>query len=168
MVREHSSLAQFRERLRQSRLDRGWSQADLAKHLADKGFGHIYPTTIAKIENRERTVRIDEAAAIADVLGTSVDALMGRTIDDDAELTYALRGLTSAAKRSAEQVQDIVRAIGQARDDIGAGDFSGRDLLQADVKRALQRLEAAQGALATVGQFERGMKPAPTPGEIGK
>jgi len=41
-------------------------------------------TTIAKIEKGERSVRIDEAAGIAELIETSVDALPGRAVPDDA------------------------------------------------------------------------------------
>ena len=53
-------------------------QRELADKLADKGI-NMHWTTIAKIEKGgERSVRIDEAAAFADVFGVSVDHLLGR------------------------------------------------------------------------------------------
>lgn len=169
MVREHPSLAQFRERMKQGRIDRGWSQVDLANLLSNKGIGKVYGTTIAKIENRERTVRIDEAAAIAELFETSVDAMMGRNIGEDAEVDYVVRGITSSALRSAEEVRGIASALKQASEDLNAlGDFAGRSVLQENIKRTLRRLDAAQGALATTAEFQRGMKAAPTPEEMGR
>lgn len=70
------SESQFRENLRRERETRNWSQAHLAKLLSAKGLG-VYPTTVAKIEAGERAARIDEVVAVADLLGVSVDALVG-------------------------------------------------------------------------------------------
>jgi len=65
--------ARFRKRVKKQRDRRGWSQADVAKMLGDKGIKGIYPTTVAKIESGERAVRIDEATALADLFETRLD-----------------------------------------------------------------------------------------------
>ena len=51
----------------------------MAKLLKDKGFS-TYTTTIHKIENGQRPVPLDEAAAIADLFDMSLDSLLGRGI----------------------------------------------------------------------------------------
>ncbi|MGH6683963.1 MAG: helix-turn-helix transcriptional regulator [Pseudolabrys sp.] len=108
MGRQSASETRFRERVRDERERRKWSQADLAKMLKDKGIHSIYPTTIAKIESGERAVRIDEAAAIADLFDVSLDVLMGlRGVDDDA--AYALTVL-------ADEAQQLTPAVVQIRD----------------------------------------------------
>ena len=77
------------------RKDRKWTQRELADKLADKGI-NMHWTTIAKIEKGgERSVRIDEAAAFADVFGVSVDHLLGRRARPGADRDFALRQLTS-------------------------------------------------------------------------
>lgn len=159
----------FRDRVREGRKALQWSQADLAKHLSERGIGVVHPSVIGKIEAGERSVRVDEAAAIADLFNVSVDSLLGRRIDEDAERDYALRSITSSAQRAADQVRDILEATERARDGIaGLDDFPGRRVLQADIKRALQKLEAAQGALTTMARFERGSTPAPTQEDLGR
>ena len=57
--------------------------------LQNRGFEHIYSTTVAKIESGERAVRIDEAAALADLFDVSVDALLGRNVERTGNLAYA-------------------------------------------------------------------------------
>ena len=49
------------------------SQADLARHVG------VHQTVISKIERGERSVRLDEAYAIAAALRTTVDVLAGET-----------------------------------------------------------------------------------------
>jgi transcriptional regulator with XRE-family HTH domain len=128
----------------------------------------MHPTSLAKIEKGERSVRIDEAAAIADLLNTSVDSLLGRNVDAGAEVDYMVRSITSTAERSAGQVRSIARTIEDARSELGAIEFNGRDVLESGVKRAHRALIAAQGALASVADFEVGMTAAPTTEEIDK
>ena len=65
--------------MRRERKSRGLSLAQLAKLLQAKGIKRIYPTTIAKIEYGERPAKLDEAIALADVFGVSLDALVGRS-----------------------------------------------------------------------------------------
>jgi transcriptional regulator with XRE-family HTH domain len=108
MGRQSALETRFRERVTDARKFRKWSQADLAKKLKDKGIHGIYPTTVAKIESGERAVRIDEAAALADLFDMSLDVLMGRRgIDDDA--AYALTVL-------ADEAQQLTPAVVQIRD----------------------------------------------------
>jgi transcriptional regulator with XRE-family HTH domain len=78
----------FREHLKTERESRGWSQTELAKMLSDSLRNPVHWTTIAKIEKGDRSVRIDEAAAVADLFDMSVDALLGRQGPDDT--TFAL------------------------------------------------------------------------------
>src|SRR4051794_147506 len=97
---------QFRKRVRLEREKRDWTQAQLAEMLEARGIP-MHWTSIAKIENGPRSVRIEEAAAIADFFNTSVDSLLGRNIDAGAEVEYMVRSITSNAERAAGQVRDI-------------------------------------------------------------
>jgi transcriptional regulator with XRE-family HTH domain len=56
----------FSKRLRAERERRKWTQTELADQLDAKGIP-MHWTTIAKIEKGDRSVRIDEAAGIADL-----------------------------------------------------------------------------------------------------
>lgn len=71
--------ASFVERMVRSREDRGYSQADLVRRLRENGWQSVHPTTISRIEKRERPVRIGEAARIATALGVELDELLPRT-----------------------------------------------------------------------------------------
>jgi hypothetical protein len=58
----------------------------LTKPAGSSGPGRtMHWTTIAKIEKGERLVRIDEAAAIADLFETSVDVLLGRSATEGSD-----------------------------------------------------------------------------------
>lgn len=80
----------------------------MAEMLSAKGIAPIHPTTLAKIEAGTRSVRINEAVAIADLLDVSLDALLGRQRPDDSTLTFAMTTLLDYA-------QDTSNQIGQAR-----------------------------------------------------
>src|ERR1700731_4102268 len=73
MGKQSAAETRFRERVQEERGRRKWSRADLAKMLQNKGFEHIYASTVAKIEYGERSVRIDEATAIADLFDVPLD-----------------------------------------------------------------------------------------------
>jgi transcriptional regulator with XRE-family HTH domain len=130
MVRVTAVEARFRERVRQERESRKWSQADLAKLLSDKGIKGIYPTTIAKIEGGERAVRIDEAAALAELFDVSLDALLGRRPGVQTnELAFQLRLLRDAARQSSQQVWASMETIREQLEELPA-EFEGADMLQ--------------------------------------
>jgi hypothetical protein len=102
----------FSKALKEQRDGRKWSQSQLEKMLAEKGV-HLHWTTIAKIEKGERSVRIDEAAALADLFDTSVDALLGRQLPDDTTLTFAMMNVMSYAGDAGKK---ITQARGTATD----------------------------------------------------
>ncbi len=102
--------------MRRERERRGWTQAELAAKLAEVGV-NLHPSAIAKIELREvvrpRTIRLDEAQAIAYVLGLPLEEMSRTSIDrfddlmvyigqtlirmrDDATTVYALVGEAEA------------------------------------------------------------------------
>lgn len=130
MGRETSVEARFRERIRREREERKLSQAELAEMLGGKGIKGIYPTTIAKIESGERAVRIDEAAALADLFEVSVDALMGRSPDSQtSELAFELRNLRDTTRRFYLQVHEAHDVISGLIGDL-PWDFDGYDRLE--------------------------------------
>lgn len=73
-----SAEDRFGRRVRVEREARGWTQADLAKRIEPSGIS-LHPSAIAKIELRDvakpRAIRLDEARAIADAFGISVDEM---------------------------------------------------------------------------------------------
>lgn len=71
----------FARRLKQERERLGLSQADLALRLSELLGSTVYPTAITKIERLARSVKLEEAVAIAEVLGTPLAVLL---VDRDA------------------------------------------------------------------------------------
>jgi transcriptional regulator with XRE-family HTH domain len=86
---------------RQAREDKGWSQAYVAKKLKAKGIDNMHPTTVAKLEAGDREVKLDEAAALADLYGKSLDAMLGKGMPDERSLTFALVNVSSYAGMAA-------------------------------------------------------------------
>jgi transcriptional regulator with XRE-family HTH domain len=122
--------ARFRDRVKNQRERRKWSQADLSKMLSGKGIKGIYPTTIAKIESGERAVRIDEAAALADLFEVSLDALLGRGASAPRnELAYVLRLLRDTAGESSHQVGAAMEKIREQLEELPE-EFDGGDALR--------------------------------------
>lgn len=139
MARGSVAEDQFRMRLREERERRNLSQADVAKRLGDMGVDGIYATTIAKMENGERAVRVDEAAAIADLFETSVDVLTGREMrpGDEQESLY-LTALLDATRQAKDQLfrsrrNFDMRLIAVVGDEIG--DFFTDDAAHAVMER---------------------------------
>jgi transcriptional regulator with XRE-family HTH domain len=106
----------FRKRLKDERDRRGWSQEELAKRLGERGVA-VHASTIAKIETDARAIRLDEAAAIADLFGLSLDTLLGRKAVEDNQ-GHAISVL-------AEEAQRLISDLSQIRDRL---DRAYRDL----------------------------------------
>lgn len=121
MGRENFWQVQFRKKLRLERERRGWSQAQVSQSLKGKGIDNMYPTTVAKIESGDREVKLDEAAAIADLFEMSLDALVARGSAKrrDDEFTFYLRRLRENARQRAGQVADLSWSITGDLDDVG-------------------------------------------------
>src|SRR6185312_5282971 len=113
----------FGKRVKAKRDARGWSQADMAKMLSDRGIHPMHPTTVAKIEAGDRSVRITEAVGIADLFEVSVDSLLGRKPGAQrSEQTYLLRAL----RQSSDQVWAALETIRELLEELPA-EFDGAD-----------------------------------------
>lgn len=106
MGRKPSAEDYFRKRLRAERERRKWSQAHMAKLLSQKGID-VHPTTIAKIEAGDRSARIDEVAAIADLLEVPLDTLLGRPATPKSDRLHAFQALVDAAYQAKEEVSAL-------------------------------------------------------------
>lgn len=117
----------FRKRCKLERERRGWSQADMSKLLAEKKIG-ISTTAVAKLEAGTREVKIDEAAAIADTFGVSLDSLLGRT-GGQSDKSHAMAVLAAEAARLIPAVTDMTEKVRQSYDDLqdefGFSEISG-------------------------------------------
>ncbi|MFC9768336.1 helix-turn-helix domain-containing protein [Rhodococcus jostii] len=118
MAASDTAESRFGLRVRLERESRKWSQAELAQRVSELGV-MMHPTTITKIESRDgdrpRSIRLDEAHALAQVFGTSVDALIGvapaydrRAAVEELAATAGLFG-----KRLARELDDLEKAQGR-------------------------------------------------------
>lgn len=147
----------YRERVSHERRLRAWSQAELAKMLADKGIKGIYTTTVAKIESGERAVRIHEAAALADIFDTTVDSMLGRRpAAGDEEFAYALRQLRDGTAQHRADLQRIAAHLNNVSEDVQLGCLVPANLtdewqeLTSYIDRAIADLEGAQYLIGEV------------------
>ena len=131
MGRKERTEVYFRKRLKRERDSRGWSQSEMAKLLSDNGIP-MHPTTIAKIEAGDRTVRIDEATGIADLLGLGLDGLLGRKGMED-DQSHAMSVLAEEAQKIGIEVGDMMDRLRLAYADLEAQfDFAAFDEHMAD------------------------------------
>ena len=84
--------------------------------LSDKGINPMHPTTVAKIEAGDRSVRINEAVGIADLFEVSLDSLLGRKpgAPQRSELTYLLRALRQSSQQviaALESVHELLEEL---------------------------------------------------------
>jgi transcriptional regulator with XRE-family HTH domain len=141
----------FRKALSRLRDRDGLTQAQLAAELEHRGLS-MHWTTVAKIEKGDRSVRIDEAAAIADVFNVSVDALLGRSAPAGTDFMHALRGVLDAKEQARQAVSVHQRMLSEAADSLAGVDTTGRYAeLVADCEAACNVLDRAEQALAAIG-----------------
>jgi Helix-turn-helix len=128
-----------------------WTQKELADKLADKGVS-LHWTTIAKIEKGQRGVRLDEAAAFADVLNCSVDHLLGRRSRPAADRDFAMQRLATSVVDAQRSVQVSMRDITITCTDIVDLDAEGKfaDVIAA-VRKGVDQLDDVARELARIG-----------------
>lgn len=73
----------FIRRLRAERERQSMSQAALARKMAEVLGVNVDPSAVTRIEQQTRTVRLDEAVAMADVLGVPLATLLLQDDSDD-------------------------------------------------------------------------------------
>lgn len=119
----------FADRLREERVRAGFSQAALAERLTEVLSQAIDASAITRIEKHERTVKLDEAVMIAEVLEVPLTTLLrGReTVDEKvADLRRSLREAKWRASNAEEELQ-------KAQDEM------------AYIRRSIAELEALRG-----------------------
>lgn len=105
------SDTRFGKRVKVGRDRRRWTQETMAKMLSDNGIP-MGPTTVAKIEAGDRSVRINEAAGIADLFEVSLDSLLGRSsAARHSALTDQLHVLLDTAEESHQQIRAMAESI---------------------------------------------------------
>lgn len=107
----------FARRLREERQRAGLSQAALAGRLSELVDRRIDPSALARSETGERAVRLDEAAAIADILDVPLGAMLRDRDAVDDEIHELQRDLGMAkwragqAEAAFQEAQDAMQGI---------------------------------------------------------
>lgn len=95
------------ERIRQERINRGWSQEHMAELCGYKG-----KASISKIETAGNELSSKKIRLMAEVLGVSIPYLMGWTAQPDVQfLPKEDEDLILAYRQASESRQEAVRAL---------------------------------------------------------
>jgi transcriptional regulator with XRE-family HTH domain len=104
----HGAERHFAANLRATREDRGLSQAELARRMAEKGWPW-HQQTVGRVEAAQRVVRLGEAKDLASILETTVDALGEPTTENG--IVRALLGASTAARKAWQQQAEGTLAL---------------------------------------------------------
>jgi transcriptional regulator with XRE-family HTH domain len=155
MDNESETAARFRQRVKAERDRRGWTQTQLAEKLSANGI-RVQWSAIAKLESGARRVRLDEAAAIADTFGTSLETLMGRRPRPVADLRYQIDTLLDAVRAAAWHVPLLAATARERATELADADSEGIwTELADDALAACDVLDVAVAALGSVGLGQR-------------
>ena len=146
------SAEHFAEQVRLARERNGWTQSELADRMSTKT-DQVHWTTVAKMERGERSVRISEAAVLADLFDTTVDALLGRKARRGDETDYLVTTAVDTARRSGMELAAIQTALSDAFADIE--DIEGLEALHTAAARVDDALQLAGDGLARIAYFRR-------------
>ena len=106
------------QRIKEKRLERGWSQRDLAARM-----GYSNHSTLAKIETGKVDLNQSKIAQFADVLGTTPSYLMGwedkkekpaQTDELSEKKKILMRFVESVPEEKADLVLRVIRSIVEA------------------------------------------------------
>lgn len=119
-----NSEENFAANLRARRDEIGMSQEELAREMTERGFG-FHQATVYKIETGARRVRLAEADALADALGTNVGRLTwppeqnrhAAAVEQSADrLLYAYNEIGAATRRLLAERDRLRRALARLRE----------------------------------------------------
>lgn len=107
-------LDPFRRIIRERRTNAGMTLSDLAAEMERRGV-RMHKTSIAKIETTDRTVTVPEMACLADIFGTTMDALYGRRPDVLEDKMFLLHTLATDLEAVAPALRQMrVNLMGSA------------------------------------------------------
>ncbi len=98
--------------IRALRQARGWSQADLAAGVQDRGFP-LQQTQVARVENGSRPLRVNEAAAFAAVLGVDLVDLLHRLARPGRSELGDLRRTVESLRRNVQNLSNEADRLGR-------------------------------------------------------
>ncbi len=118
MKRYSTDQRQLARRIRWEQQRRGWTNADLALALRDRGCA-VDVTALSKVKSGKRAVSLEEAVALADLFETTVDGLL-KDVEWalSAELNAVLNELDQRRREvlavTAQTVKTVRRAVALA------------------------------------------------------
>ncbi|MFK0002558.1 helix-turn-helix domain-containing protein [Paenarthrobacter sp. NPDC090522] len=98
----------FAENVRRLREERGWSQSELARRMVEAGWSAYNQMAISRTEKNERSVRLGEAIAIAELFDVNLSTMMSPTHQVDLELH--LHQMFEAHSRLQKAADDFLEA----------------------------------------------------------
>lgn len=138
--------ARFAENVKLERERLGWSQGELARRLREEGgLSNFHQTTVSRVEKGERPVRLAEARAIAQVLGSRVSLLVMsneryRPLQRFASCLHDLREAHAALGDARSELDGaraaLVYAMGELTSILEEGESFWADSLDAETTRA--------------------------------
>lgn len=133
----------FGQRVRELRTERGWSQSELGKRM--KAYGHdLSQTTVAKLENGKRPIRLNEAQALCDIFGVAFSDLAEH--DDGTPGLVGVQAVLTGRRRHFEtMLRDVAEKIAttQAERDVAAARLDQLHRQQDEYSAKLEETEAA-------------------------
>src|SRR5699024_4589604 len=99
----------FVRNMQKLREQRGWSQGELARRMQEVGWTSFHQTTVSRIEQGLRPVRLGESRGIAEVLGSSVDQMIRP--GDGSENIRQLEKLVEEAKRIRRDIYASIQEL---------------------------------------------------------
>lgn len=131
----------FAAQVRRLRIDRGWSQAELAARLQST-LPAWAQTTVAKTESASRPIRLNEVAALATVLGVALHELIDAP--QNVAILQAQAKVESLLHEEAillARKRDLIRTVGRLEHDIEEIDGRG-DGFYKELQDAVDELKA--------------------------
>lgn len=98
----------FGANLKRMREWRGWSQSELARQMQDAGWPKYSQVAVSRTEEGTRSVRLDEAIALAQVLDRKIDDLL-----DSGNVVDSWRRLRILMEDHSSNVTGLRRAINE-------------------------------------------------------
>lgn len=122
------------------REERGWSQSELARRMAERGWDKYTQMTVSRTEKGERPIRLNEAEALAEVFEVELFSLwLPRNI-------RRYHATSENVARLAKQLEDLIsRYIGELHSLAIQADHA--DLVEDDVSYVAAQLMATPEAI---------------------
>ncbi|MEJ5928720.1 helix-turn-helix transcriptional regulator [Corynebacterium sp. H128] len=140
--------------IREAREARGLSQSDLAASLDERLDGKIIQTTIGKIERGERSIGLDEAVQVADILNidwrTFFDLLAPQSVEDELERITdvefsAVLAVKQQAMKSFEVVEEFLNRFNDRHSSL---EYESDKSIRVVIERLPEDLNILRGAYA--------------------